>query len=223
MEDLSSDQDLEDLSFTLGLEDPSSDQNMEDLSSDQDLEDLSFTLGLEDPSSDPDLDDLSSDPDLEDPSFTLGLEDPSLILGLENTSLNLGLEDPSSDQNLEDLSPTLVLEDPSSDQVLEDLFFTMVLEDVSSGQELEDLSSTQGPVLPSHQCAVGPRLSPDLEHVRVGVLRVLHDDRVAPGQRVGDAVLALVAKRLLAERRHQPGHMAADRPPTGGGSAASHL
>lgn len=36
----------------------------------------------------------------------------------------------------------------------------------------------------------------DLKHVCVVVMGVLHDDRVAPGQRVGDAVLALVAERL---------------------------
>lgn len=36
----------------------------------------------------------------------------------------------------------------------------------------------------------------DLKHVCVGVVGVLHNDRVAPGQCVGDAVLALVAECL---------------------------
>lgn len=40
----------------------------------------------------------------------------------------------------------------------------------------------------------------DLEHVCVGVVGVLHNDGVASGQRVGDAVLAFVAKRLPMER-----------------------
>lgn len=40
----------------------------------------------------------------------------------------------------------------------------------------------------------------DLKHVCVGVVCVLHNDRVAPGQRVGDAVLAFVAECLPMER-----------------------
>lgn len=46
----------------------------------------------------------------------------------------------------------------------------------------------------------------DLKHVCVGVMGVLHDDRVAPGQCVGDAVLAFVAERLPIEKTLSRSH-----------------
>lgn len=39
----------------------------------------------------------------------------------------------------------------------------------------------------------------DLKHICVGVMGVLHNDRVAPRQCVGDAVLAFVAECLPKE------------------------
>lgn len=62
--------------------------------------------------------------------------------------------------------------------------------------ELCDLASPEGHC-GAWWCACGRT---DLKHVCVGVMRVLHNDRVAPGQRVGDAVLAFVAECLPMER-----------------------
>lgn len=47
----------------------------------------------------------------------------------------------------------------------------------------------------------------DLKHVCVGVVGVFHNDRVTPGQCVGDAVLALVAECLPTGKTDMWCHM----------------